>query len=173
MGYIICRHCIEHGHPQSKCEEFSHITEGAKACGTSPHTSPPQKYHRPPVAFWKQVLVSTKGNPRNNFRCNVWPIRTRFRGIKKREEEVSFASHKEKSRGTNVGSSLPLFLRSFLPISLRTPGFQVRGARSFSVLTTRISSRNKISPFTPVARHSSAYRFKGIFTLESLFLVVQ
>lgn len=78
MGYtwgmrsrIIWRHGIEHCHPWSKCEEFSYkLTEGGKACGTSPHTSPssPQKYHQPPVAFWKQVLVSTNGNRRNKFR---------------------------------------------------------------------------------------------------------
>lgn len=56
-------------------------------------------------------------------------------------------------------------------------GFQsAKTERSCPVLTARIkASRNEISLFTPATlpRHSSAYRFKGAFTLESHFSIVQ
>lgn len=65
--------------------------------------------------------------------------------------------------GTNVGSSLPLPLLSFLHISLRTRGFQ-SADRTFSALTTRIrGSRNKISSFTLLLGIQVLTALKGFY----------
>lgn len=107
---IICRHCIEHVYLWNKCEEFSYTTERTKVCLTCPaHLLPTSQK----ISTSGCLLVTSFGfhkrKPKEYFlatwvNCIVWPIRTRCRGIKKREEEVPFCL--TQRTGGSLGQTL-------------------------------------------------------------------